>query len=81
MRDRDLVGLRIRNNENVQYKVVGMSFRRRDQLKPDVAWGVLGKVVQSNARLACTTDSKCTWNTLECLQVTVERLSRRKGGP
>jgi len=44
-----LVGLRIRNTENVQDKVVGISFRRRDQLKPDVVWGVLGKVVQSNA--------------------------------
>jgi len=29
---------------------VGISFRRRHQLKPDVDWGVLGKVVQSNAR-------------------------------
>jgi len=29
---------------------VDISFRRRDQLKPDVVWGVLGKVVQSNAR-------------------------------
>ena len=34
--DRDLVGLRIRNTENVQDKAVGISFRRRDQLKPDV---------------------------------------------
>ena len=49
VRDRDLVGLRMRNTENVQYTVVGISFRRRDQLKPDVVWGVLGKVVQSNA--------------------------------
>jgi hypothetical protein len=48
--DRDLVGLRIRNTENVQDKVVGSSLRRRDQLKPDVVWGVLGKVTQSNAR-------------------------------
>ena len=29
--------------------MVGISFRRRDQLKPDV-WGVQGKVVQCNAR-------------------------------
>ena len=50
VRDRDLVGLGIRNTENVQDKVVSISFRRRDQLKPDVVWGVLGKVVQSNAR-------------------------------
>jgi len=32
--DRDLVGLRIRNTENVQDKVVGISMRRRDQLNP-----------------------------------------------
>jgi len=44
------VGLRIGNTENVQDKVVGISFHRRDQLKSDVVWSVLGKVVQSNAR-------------------------------
>ena len=48
------MGLRIRNTENVQEKVVGINFRRRDQLKPDVVWGVLRKVVQSNARFALT---------------------------
>jgi len=36
MRDRNLVGLRIRNTENVQDKLLGISFRRRDQLKSDV---------------------------------------------
>jgi len=30
--------------------VFGVSLRRRDQLKPDVVWAVIGKVVQSNAR-------------------------------
>jgi len=48
--DRGLVGLRIRNTENVQDKVVGIILRRRQQLKPDVVWAVLGKVIQSNAR-------------------------------
>ena len=48
--DRDLVGLRIRNTENVHDKVVGISLRGREQFKPDVVWGVLGKVIQSNAR-------------------------------
>jgi hypothetical protein len=48
--DRDLVGLRIRNTENLQDKVVGISLRRRDQSKPDVVWDVLGKVIQSNAK-------------------------------
>ena len=50
MHDRDLVGLIILNTDNVQDKVVGISLRRRDQLKPDVGWGVLGKVIHSNAR-------------------------------
>jgi len=48
--DRDLVGLRIRNTENVEDKVVGISLRRRDQLKPDLFWAVVGKVIHSNAR-------------------------------
>jgi hypothetical protein len=52
--DRDLVGLRIRNTENVPDKVVGISLRRRDQFKADVVWSVLGKVIQSNARFALT---------------------------
>ena len=30
--------------------MVGISLRDRDQLKPDVVWAVLGKVIQSNAR-------------------------------
>jgi len=52
---RDLVDLRIRNSEDVLDKVVGISLRRQDQLKPDVVWGVLGKVIQSNGRF-CFTD-------------------------
>jgi len=36
VRDRDLVRLRIRNTENVQDKLVGVSFRRGDQLS--VIW-------------------------------------------
>jgi hypothetical protein len=52
--DRDLVGLSIRNTENLQDKATCISLRRRDQLKPDVVWSILGKVVQSNARFALT---------------------------
>jgi len=52
--DKDLVGLRIRNTENVQDKVVGISVRRLDQPKPHVVWSILGKVIQSNARFALT---------------------------
>ena len=48
--DRDLVGLRIRNTENVQDKVVSIGLRRCDGLKPDVVLGLLGKVIQTNAR-------------------------------
>ena len=47
---RNLVGLRIRNTENVEDKVVGISLRRLDQLKPYVVWAVIGKVIHSNAR-------------------------------
>jgi len=47
---RNLVGLRIRNTENVVGKVFGISLRRLDQLKPYVVWVVIGKVIQSNAR-------------------------------
>jgi len=39
---RDVVGLGIRNTQNVQDKVFGISLRRRDQFKPDVVWSVLG---------------------------------------
>jgi len=52
--DRDLVRLRIRNTENVQDKLVGISFLRRDQFKGDVVWSVLGKVIHSNASFALT---------------------------
>ena len=47
---RDLVGLRIRNTENAVDKLVGISLLRRDQLKLDEVWAVLGKVIQNNAR-------------------------------
>jgi len=41
--DRYLVGVRIRNTENLQDKVLGISFRCRDQMKPDLIWAVLSK--------------------------------------
>jgi len=52
--DRDLVRLRIRNTENVQDKVVGISFRRRDQLKPDLVREIISKAIQSNAKFGLT---------------------------
>ena len=48
------MGVRIRNTENVQDKVVGISYKRRDQMKPDLIWAVLSKVIQSNARFRLT---------------------------
>jgi len=47
---RDLVGVKIRNTENVEDNVVAISLSRRVQLKPDAVWAVLGKLIQSNAR-------------------------------
>ena len=77
--DRDLVGLRIRNTENVQDKVVGISLRRRDQLKPDVVWAVLGKVIQSNARFGLSDRLEVHLDHVRMPVVTVKRLRRRKG--
>jgi hypothetical protein len=48
--DSDMVGITISNEENVQDKAIGVSFKRRHQLTPDVIWSVFGKVAQSNAR-------------------------------
>jgi hypothetical protein len=45
----DMVGITISNEENVQDKAIGISFRRKDQLTPDVIWTVFGKVAQFNA--------------------------------
>ena len=52
--DRNLVGLRIRNTENEQDKAVGISFRRRDQFKPDLVWEFFSKVIKSNVRFGLT---------------------------
>jgi len=46
---RDLVGLRIRNPENVEDKMFGNSLRRCYRLKSDVS-AVLVKVIHSNVR-------------------------------
>ena len=46
--------VRIRNTENLQEKVFGISFTRRDQMKPDLIWAVLSKVIQSNATFGLT---------------------------
>jgi hypothetical protein len=51
---RDLVGLKISNTDNVQDNVIGISLRRCDQLKPDVIWDLLGKVIQNNSRFGLT---------------------------
>jgi len=48
--DSDMVGITINNEVNVADKAIGISFRRKDQITPDVIWSVLGKVAQSNAR-------------------------------
>jgi hypothetical protein len=49
--DGDMIGLSITNQENVQDKAIGLSFRRKDQLTADVIWSVLQKATQSNSRI------------------------------
>ena len=59
--DSDMVGITISNEVNVADKAIGISFRRKDQITPDVIWSVFGKVAQSNAR----------FNALDKLVITV----------
>ena len=61
----DIVGLMIRNEVNVQYKPIGFSFRRKDQISENVIWSVFEKLVQSNAR----------FNALDRLVVVVHRVA------
>jgi hypothetical protein len=51
---RDLVGLRVRNTENLEDKTVAISLRRRDQFKSDQFYDTLGKIIQNNARFGLT---------------------------
>jgi hypothetical protein len=45
-----MVDLSISNEENVQDKAIGLSFRPKDQLTADVIWKVFQKATQSNTR-------------------------------
>jgi hypothetical protein len=47
--DSNMVGITIRNEDNVQDKPIGYSFRRKDQISEEVVCYVFEKVVQSNA--------------------------------
>jgi hypothetical protein len=74
-----MFGITISNDVNVPDKAIGISFRRKDQIIPDVIWSVFGKVAQSNAR----------FNALDKLIMTVHsvknanrpRPNRYKGRP
>ena len=38
----------------MQDKVVGNIFRSREQLKPNLVWEIISKIIQSNARFGLT---------------------------
>ena len=59
--DSDMVRITIRNQVNQNDKLIGISFRRKDQLSGDVIWSVFERVSQSNSR----------FNALDTLVVTV----------
>ena len=44
--DRDMVGITIQNQVNQNDKLIGISFRRKDQLSGDVIWSVFEIVSQ-----------------------------------
>ena len=48
--DVDMVGITIRNEVNLLGKLIGISFRRRDQISDEVTWSLFSTVTQSNAR-------------------------------
>jgi len=50
LEDSDMVGITISNKVEVKDRAVGISFRRKDQIRGDVIWSVFEKVAQSNAR-------------------------------
>jgi hypothetical protein len=47
--DSDMVGLTIRNDENMSDRALGISFRRNDQLSAEAIRSVLENFSQSNA--------------------------------
>jgi hypothetical protein len=59
-----MVGITISNEVNMADTHIGISFRRKNQLTPEVIWSVLGKVAQSNTR----------FNALDKLIVTVHSI-------
>jgi hypothetical protein len=50
----EMVVITIHNEVNQSDKPIGFSFRRKDQLSPDVIWSVFDKVSHSNARFNAT---------------------------
>jgi hypothetical protein len=67
--DSDMVCITIRNEVNENDKVIGLSFRRKDQLSGDIIWSVFEKVSQSNSR----------FNALDRLVVTVHSVKMPVG--
>jgi len=61
LEDNEIIGITISNEVNVKDRPIGISFRRKDQIKGDVIWSVFEKVDQSNAR----------FNALDTLVMTV----------
>jgi len=63
--DSDIVGVTISNEVNVQDKVIGISFRRKDQIMGNVIWSVF-EVAQTKAR----------FNALDNLVMTVHSVKK-----
>jgi len=69
MRDSYMVGITIQNQVNQNYKPIGISFRRKDQLAGDVILIVFDRVALSNSR----------FNALDTLVVTVHSVKMHTG--
>jgi hypothetical protein len=80
--DSDMVGLVIRHEGTGQKdKPIGFSFRRRDQLSPEVIWRLFEKVVQSNSRFNALDPQSITLHYVKMPIGFGKKLLKTKGNP
>lgn len=75
LRDRHLVGLRIRNTENVQDNVIGISLRLRNHFEPMI-WAYSGTSFKVEQYFDWLIVSRCIWIIWGYLLLMVELIRR-----
>ena len=75
-----MVGISIRNENNMRDKAIGISFRRKDQLSTDVILNVWQKVTQSNSRFNALDKLVLQVHSVK-MPVGFEKVMKNKGRP